>query len=108
VPNKFQPNIVYKKINLFDDENEDIEKYFNQSFEFIENALKNKKNSVLVHCNAGVSRSSAFVIAYLLQKGIFKNFKDAFDHVKKCRPIISPNSGFIEQLIQLEKKINLG
>ncbi|RNA19378.1 dual specificity phosphatase 19-like [Brachionus plicatilis] len=102
IPNKFEPEISYLKINILDSERQDIQKYFDDTFEFIDNALKNKKNSVLVHCNAGISRSASFVIAYLIKKGVFKSYQEAFEHVKKCRPIIAPNQGFVKQLQQLE------
>lgn len=102
VPNKFEPDISYLKIHILDTEKQDIQKYFESAYEFIDNALKNSNNSVLVHCNAGISRSASFVIAYLIKKGIFKSYKEAYEHVKKCRPIISPNEGFVKQLKQLK------
>lgn len=106
IPNKFEPEICYLKINILDSERQDIQKYFDETFEFIDNALKNKNNSVLVHCNAGISRSASFVIAYLIRKGIFKSYQDAYSHVKKCRPLIAPNQGFVKQLQQLESSKN--
>jgi dual specificity MAP kinase phosphatase len=105
IPNKYDSILVYKKLIILDFESQNIRQYFEESFEFIDEALKNEKNSVLVHCNAGVSRSASFVIAYLMQKQIFKTYKNAYNHVKGCRPIISPNKGFERQLIVLEHKI---
>ena len=104
IPNKFEPEINYKKIVIFDFESQNIYEYFDESFEFIENAFKSDKNSVLIHCNAGISRSASFVIAYLIQKRIFKTYKEAYAYLKKCRPIISPNRGFERQLLHLEHK----
>lgn len=52
---------------------------------------------VLVHCNAGVSRSSSVVIGYLmLREGL--TFDDAYGQVKLARPSIRPNPGFYAQL----------
>ena len=104
IPNKFEPDITYKKLAIFDFESQNIGQYFNESFDFIDNALRDECNSVLVHCNAGISRSSSFVIAYLMQKRIFTSYKSALAHVKKCRPIVWPNRGFERQLINLEKR----
>lgn len=56
-----------------------------------------QKGVVLVHCNAGVSRSSAIAIGYLMQReGL--SFGDAYSQVKLARPSVHPNRGFYQQL----------
>lgn len=105
IPNKFEPDITYMKLNIFDFENQNIDQYFDSAFQFIENAFKEPKNSVLVHCNAGISRSSSFIIAYLMLKQIHPKYKDALEYVRKRRPIINPNKGFERQLINLESRV---
>ena len=60
-----------------------------------------KEEHVLVHCNAGVSRSATVVIAFLMKEKNF-SFQEAFHHVKKRRPCIRPNEGFVKQLQLLE------
>lgn len=58
---------------------------------------------VLVHCNAGVSRSSSIVIGYLMfREGL--SFSDAYDQVKLARPSIRPNPGFYQQLERYQPK----
>lgn len=77
-----------------------INEVLRESCAYIESAQGNN-NSVLVHCNAGVSRSAMVVIGYLiLQKNY--SFQDAYDLVKRKRPAIQPNAGFIKQLKSLE------
>lgn len=69
---------------------------FSTSFEFIEVArLSNGR--VLVHCNAGVSRSATIVIAYLMQYNDM-DFNTAYKYVKSKRECIQPNPGFLKQL----------
>ena len=63
-----------------------------------------RKGGVLVHCYAGVSRSSSFVIAYLIQKYII-SFDDAKEKVKKKRPCVHPGDGFVHQLKNYAKVI---
>ena len=53
---------------------------------------------VLVHCNAGVSRSSSIVIHYLLTHGLVDSYDNALAVVRKVRPVAQPNEGFEAQL----------
>lgn len=54
-------------------------------------------DKVYVHCKGGFSRSPSVIIAYLME---YKNFTfdEALQFVKKRRPSIKPNEGFISQL----------
>jgi len=95
-PNDF----TYEKIKIEDDEAENISKYFEKTFNFIENA----KGLVFVHCMAGVSRSATIVIAYLMRKE-GKTYDEARKFVKGKRVYISPNDGFVTQLKEFEEKL---
>lgn len=66
---------------------------------FLNYCLRNGLN-VLVHCNAGVSRSPAIVVGYLV---VVKNYSytDAYNLVKSARNCISPNQGFVKALKSL-------
>ncbi|XP_048858625.1 dual specificity protein phosphatase 18 [Brienomyrus brachyistius] len=59
----------------------------------------------LVHCNAGVSRSAALCLAYLMRHSGM-TLVEAHSRVKSLRPIIRPNAGFWKQLIDYEVKIH--
>jgi protein-tyrosine phosphatase len=52
---------------------------------------------VLVHCREGISRSPAFIIAYLIK---FKKmiYDDAYEFVNKHREKIALNFGFRDEL----------
>lgn len=61
----------------------------------------NRKENILVHCNAGVSRSPTIVIAYLMI--IMRlSYNDAYDKVQEARHCIRPNDGFVKQLRTIE------
>lgn len=62
----------------------------------------NRGGGVLVHCFAGVSRSSTCVIAYLMQEKDM-SFEEAFSYASKRRPVIFPNMGFQRQLTEFER-----
>jgi protein-tyrosine phosphatase len=98
--NHFENDFSYFNIKVEDDDRVKIHKYFDICHDFI-----NKHEKVLIHCQAGVSRSPTIVISYLMKH---KNYsmKDAFDLVKNKRNIIFPNVGFIHQLMEYEKLIN--
>jgi protein-tyrosine phosphatase len=82
-----------------DDEDENITAYCHTVHAIISRALQKKKN-VMVHCKAGMSRSAALVIAYLMIENKWQ-YEDAYEYVKKKRPIIAPNEGFVRQLQML-------
>jgi len=92
----FPGRFSYEHVPIDDLPSTDITKNFEECFSFINEALLSG-GKVLVHCMAGVSRSATIVIAYVM-KSKAMDFKQAFDHVKSCRPAICPNEGFLNQL----------
>lgn len=64
-------------------------------------------DSILVHCQAGISRSPALVIAYLMaHSGL--SLHDAYRWVKSKRSVISPNFAFLGQLCAFEADLLAG
>jgi protein-tyrosine phosphatase len=102
IENLFESKIKYKRIKMYDTLDQDLFVYFGESFKFIDDCLNIPNGRILVHCNAGVSRSASIVIAYLMHKNHFDSFTSAYEHVKKCRPVIHPNPNFIQQLKNLQ------
>lgn len=91
--------VVKRYIPCLDLPETSMEETFEDASEFIDIAI-DAKGVVLVHCNAGVSRSASVVIAFLILKKRM-SFDDAFELVKERRPAIQPNSGFVKQLREL-------
>lgn len=62
---------------------------------------ENRNENILVHCNAGVSRSPAIIISYLMTAEKLL-YNDAYEKVRKLRNCIKPNEGFVKQLKMLQ------
>ncbi|KAK0057996.1 dual specificity protein phosphatase 19 [Biomphalaria pfeifferi] len=96
VENLFPDLFIYKTLDLRDLPEYPILQDFQNAITFIDEALK-ANGCVLVHCNAGISRSAAIVMAYLIKtEGMTVN--EAFSFLRLKRPAICPNPGFMIQL----------
>jgi len=62
-------------------------------------------SGVLVHCFAGISRSSTIVVAYLMIKNKWSCHK-ALKYVQSKRSVCKPNPGFLQQLVEFEKRLS--
>lgn len=92
-------------VSVNDDPNEDLAAHFERIFTFMDECkVSHKGCSVLVVCNAGVSRSATVCTAYLMHARGMK-MKDALAMVQKARPCVCPNEGFMKQLEDFEKKV---
>lgn len=104
---------VLKNISIDDDSTTDILQYINESNRFIDSCLfpgepeydprkvsfkkKPQQGAIYIHCHAGVSRSVAFTVAYLMYRyGL--DLKSALYAVKRKRAVSQPNENFLEQL----------
>lgn len=74
VPNAFEDDFNYKKFEVLDIPETDITQYFDECIDFIQEGIQ--RGNCLVHCNAGVSRSTAICCAYLMKQKKMK-YKDA-------------------------------
>lgn len=109
-------DFVYKIIHINDDPWIDIGKYFDEVVSFIDNALENKSNKILVHCHQGVSRSVTMVCCYLLwkknnermisQEDVLEEILKTIEQIRGKRNIANPNNGFIYALHNYIHKIN--
>ena len=95
VENFYPEQFQYKYIKIEDYPEAQILPHFETAFEFINEGMNS--GCVLVHCNAGVSRSVTVVVAYLM-KTKNMSLKQALDLVKTKRPTMCPNEGFQTQL----------
>ncbi|XP_030421445.1 dual specificity protein phosphatase 4 [Gopherus evgoodei] len=102
-PNHFEGHYQYKCIPVEDNHKADISSWFMEAIEYID-LVKDCHGRVLVHCQAGISRSATICLAYLMMKKRVK-LEEAFEFVKQRRSIISPNFSFMGQLLQFESQV---
>mmetsp|Transcript_5725 Transcript_5725/g.4903 ORF Transcript_5725/g.4903 Transcript_5725/m.4903 type:complete len:186 (+) Transcript_5725:65-622(+) len=99
---KFPGEFTYLHLRLNDIPSQNLFPTFKEAIKFIDQGQK-----VLVHCHAGISRSSSNVIAYLMWKNGW-SYTEAYHYVKRGRPIVNPNPGFVNQLKRLEFQLKNG
>lgn len=102
VPNYFENSseikITYAHETLIDAADNDIiqNDILGRCIGFITNAIESG-GCVLVHCQAGISRSGAMVVAYLM-KSQNLTYNDVLAKVRSIRPCVCPNIGFERQI----------
>lgn len=104
LPNHFESEgILYKRIAVDDTPQDDLSAHFEAAATFIQEA-RSAGRSVLVHCQAGVSRSVSLVAAYLVRHENM-SLLEAMARIRAVRPMAWPNQGFWRQLIKWELDI---
>ena len=97
VPNHFPHEFTYMCVEgIYDQVDFNITPYLEPCVEFIHGGLEGG-GCVLVHCNAGVSRSASMIVAYLMKwKGL--SLEEALEVVREGRRMARPNNGFLRNL----------
>lgn len=97
------PEVEYIHIPISDSPVAPLSRHFDEVADKIQLAAAHGGRT-LVHCNAGVSRSAALCMAYLMKhRGV--TLLEAHRWVKTCRPLVRPNAGFWKQLIRYEMEL---
>ncbi|KYO24166.1 dual specificity protein phosphatase 15 [Alligator mississippiensis] len=95
-PQPLLQEITYLRIPLPDAPEANIKKHFKECISFIHHCRLHGGNC-LVHCLAGISRSTTIVVAYIMAVTGLR-WEEVLDAVKAVRPIANPNPGFKQQL----------
>ena len=85
-----------KALQAMDTFTYDMSQHFEETYKFIDSQRLLGRN-VLVHCHAGVSRSAAIIVAYLIKKE-HTNLAKALATLRSKRPRAKPNDAFMQQL----------
>eukprot|EP01061_Rhynchopus_euleeides_P020453 TRINITY_DN33261_c0_g1_i1.p1 TRINITY_DN33261_c0_g1~~TRINITY_DN33261_c0_g1_i1.p1 ORF type:complete len:196 (+),score=69.69 TRINITY_DN33261_c0_g1_i1:75-662(+) len=101
---KDDPDVRYMELEMNDDADDDIASHFDGSIAFIRHCIE-QGGAVLVHCQAGISRSASIVIAYLMATG-GASLREAFMQAKEKSSNLQPNQHFFAALQRFEKSLN--
>ncbi|CAF2675195.1 unnamed protein product [Rotaria sp. Silwood2] len=102
----YPPEITAKHIIMADEIDVKLSDHLDEALDFIHHTIGNNSlNRILIHCEAGISRSPSIVIAYLMRY-YNQSLKAAYDCVKRCKNNVGPNTGFFKQLIQFEQQLS--
>ncbi|XP_042320072.1 dual specificity protein phosphatase 15 [Sceloporus undulatus] len=99
-PQPYIPGITYLRIVLPDTPEANIKKHFKKCIHFI-HSCRLHGGCCLVHCLAGISRSTTIVLAYIMTV-TQASWREALEAVKVVRPVANPNPGFRQQLEEYE------
>lgn len=102
-PSQTQIEFMCLDIPMKDNHTQDLLQFLPKAFAFIDKAFKSNRK-ILVHCQAGISRSVSIVMAWLISNKKI-NVDQAFEIVKQHRPQASPNFNFWVQLTNFHKSI---
>uniref|UniRef100_A0A2K5PF98 Dual specificity protein phosphatase 15 n=1 Tax=Cebus imitator TaxID=2715852 RepID=A0A2K5PF98_CEBIM len=95
-PQPLLQDITYLRIPVADTPEVPIKKHFKECINFI-HCCRLDGGNCLVHCFAGISRSTTIVTAYVMTvTGL--GWRDVLEAIKATRPIANPNPGFRQQL----------
>lgn len=89
--------IQYHNLPIEDSLNQDIVPYVHSAMRFLQEFIIERKQRVLVHCAAGVSRSASVIIAYLMLMNQW-DFDTAKSYAKAKRVLVNPNLRFTQDL----------
>ncbi|KAH9405015.1 Dual specificity protein phosphatase 1 [Tyrophagus putrescentiae] len=105
-PNYFEDSFAYKRIAIKDSKLDDITMVINEALDYIDKMKSTSENGkILVHCHAGISRSPAMCLAYLIKSQQW-TLEEAFEYIKARRGSISPNFNFMTQLVLFAKNVH--
>lgn len=103
VPCYYEDVFQYFRVPIDDTLTENVCLYLKDAIHFILKAKDDAK--IFVHCAAGISRSPAIVIGYVMWKQK-TSFDDAFLIVHAHRSVIDPNFAFCSQLTMQQGQIH--
>jgi hypothetical protein len=86
---------------LPEDDDADITREFNESYEFLERARRGTRTKALVHCKLGITRSVSIIVHYVMRQCRY-TLQQSYDFVVQQKPNIMLTPGLLAQLANRE------
>ncbi|SGY14341.1 BQ5605_C010g06147 [Microbotryum silenes-dioicae] len=99
----FPSHFVYLRLRARVKSSERLGPCFDQVAEFVIK-VQHAGGRVLVHCQEGISRSAALVLAVMIMNEM-QTLNQAFDVLRSARLVIEPSSNFLRELRALERRL---
>lgn len=96
-----EPGVAYMVLPTVDSPEYDIQRDAIAAMRFIRQGLA-RGEKILIHCQAGVSRSATIVLLYLM---LYRHLSlnEAMAMLRRVRPIVNPNRGFMNFLMRVDR-----
>ena len=89
------------RLHVKDDNQDSLLPHLDEAVKLIDQHLS-QGSTVVVHCQAGISRSPAVIMAYLIRfKGM--TVEEALEVVKRVRPRANPRQKLLDDLIKYQQ-----
>ena len=95
-------HLAYHQISVSDSANVDILQYVNHA---VVEWISRQHGGVLIYCHQDVSRSVTVTLAVLLHLRPAWSLLNCWHHLKHVRPSARPNPGFLQGLVDYERKL---
>lgn len=96
-----EPGVKYLVLPTVDSPDYDIQRDAIAAMRFVRQGLA-RGEKILIHCQAGVSRSATIVLLYLM---LYRHYplNEAMALLRHARPIVNPNRGFMNFLMRVDR-----
>jgi len=95
-PDALDTLIETKRFGIRDAVDEDLTRVLEPAIQYIEGKIR-AGGRVFLHCKAGVSRSGAIAVGYIMYKNQW-SYAQALSYVQSVRAVVQPNEGFVKTL----------
>ncbi len=99
ISNYYEDCFTYYQIPMRDNNADSIMKYFDDSYNKLEEFLNNNDGNILVHCFMGASRS-ATIVAHFIAKKKNSDIKSVIEGMREMRPNINLTQKLFDDLSQ--------